>query len=292
MERLYKNWKKIVMIVIGCAILDMFLHALLPSYRYDYPPSYFIENKLFIPAAAIGLALIFAALAVVFIFFQENLTGETLPKGLRFGISFGGLWLIAMPGMSVFFASPLSHELLGGGADGLSLFVLSLLLGVFVAAESSHTTRRDAGKAAVSIPIVAVFFVLGQYLAFILMSRYPHFRIAGIGTFVWTLVLGLWMGVIYRLLKDGAMGNSPTKRAIWFGGIGIGINWLLFNLFVLLFVDVPLRDPVILSVCNILSVIAAVFVVEKFVCPEDRVEHGPESAISKTAAGDTCQYSM
>jgi len=266
MERLSKNWKKLLIIVICCTVLDMFLHALLPQYSYDYMPSYFVENGFFIPAAAIGLAIIFASLAIVLVFFQENLTGGTLAKGFRLGISFGGLWFMGMPGMSVFFGSPLSHELLGGGSDGLSLFVLSLLLGMFVAADSnSPRTKENAGKAAISISLVALFFVLGQYLAFILMSKYPHFNLAGTGTFLWTLALGLWVGVMYRLLKDGEIGDSPIKRALWFGGIGIGINWLLFNLFVLLFVDVPLRDPVILAICNILSVIAAVFVVEKFV---------------------------
>ena len=244
----------------------MILHALLPPYSYDYTPSYFVEHGLFIPAAAIGLAIIFALLAVVLVFFQENLTGAKLTKGFHLGVSFGGLWLIGLPGMSVFFGSPLSHELLGGGSDGLSIFVLGLLVGVFVATDSnSQRTKENAGKMAVSVSIVALFFILGQYLAFILMSKYPHFSLTGTGTFIWTLALGLWAGVMYWLLKDGAMGDSPIKRAFWFGGIGIGINWLLFNLFVLLFVDVPLRDPIILAICNILSVMAAVYVVEKFV---------------------------
>lgn len=264
MKKLFEDWKKLFIIAIGCAILDMFLHAVVPPYRYDHPPSYFVEHGLFIPVAAISLTIIFALLAVVFVFLQENLTGSKLSQGFRFGISFGGLWFIAMPGMSVFFGSPLSHELLGGGSDGLSLLMLGLLLGMFVATDRSHATKGEARKTVASVVVIALLFVIGQYCAFMLMSKLPHFSIAGTGTFIWTLVLGLWMGVTCLLLQEGARGDSPMKRAFWFGGIGIGINWLLFNLFVLLFVDVPLRDPVILTIGNILPVIIGVFVAEKF----------------------------
>jgi hypothetical protein len=97
----------IIMSIIG-AILDVVFHALFaPTYNYDYPPSYFVQSGLFLPAAAISLFIIFFLLSVVFLVIQENLPGSRVSKGIRFGVSFGGLWLIGVIGMSIFFGSPL-----------------------------------------------------------------------------------------------------------------------------------------------------------------------------------------
>ncbi len=70
------------------------------------------------------------------------------------------------------------------------------------------------------------------------MSGTPHFNITGPDTLYWTVILGLWAGITYWLLRHGLRKEySPVQRSFFFGGVIIGINWILFNLFVLLFVD-------------------------------------------------------
>ena len=73
------------------------------------------------------------------------------------------------------------------------------------------------------------------------------------------------MGIIYLLLEEGITKYSLIKRSFWFGGIIIGINWLSFNLFMILILDVPLLDPVILAGLNIISIIVGVLVFENVV---------------------------
>ena len=84
MKTLKNNWKKIIPIVITCAIIDIIVHALwAPLYDYDFPPSFFVKNGLFESVAVIFLIIIYTALAIVFAFIQENLPGSKLLKGFR-----------------------------------------------------------------------------------------------------------------------------------------------------------------------------------------------------------------
>ena len=264
MQRVKMVLGRIITISIVSAILDVIFHALLaPTYNYDYPPSYFVQSGLFRPAAGISLLIIFALLSVVFIFIQENLPGSKLLKGIRFGVSFGGLWLIGVIGMNIFFGSPLRHELLGGACDCAALTILGVLLGGFTATDSSRSSDESPSRIIFAVIIISFFFIIGQYLAFIFMSGTPYFSISGLATFIWTAMLGLWTGVMYWLLWAGIIKeNSPIKRSFFFGGVIVGINWLLFNLFVLLFVAMPLLDPIILAALNIVSIIAGMFVFE------------------------------
>ncbi|KQC03079.1 MAG: hypothetical protein APR53_06035 [Methanoculleus sp. SDB] len=201
---------------------------------------------------------------MVFLYINDKLPGSKVSKGIRFGISFGVLWLIGVIGMSIFFGSPLLHELLGGACDCAALIILGALLGAFIATDSN---RRSGGCPLCMLPaviIIAFFFVIGQYAAFLFMSKTPYFNISGPDTFLWTVILGVWAGVVYWLLQDGIdTGYTPVQRSVFFGGVVIGIDWLLFNLFVLLFVATPVLDPVILAILNIASIIAGMFVHER-----------------------------
>jgi hypothetical protein len=255
---------KIIAISIISAILDIIFHALLaPTYNYDYPPSYFVRSGLFKSAAGISLLIIFFLLSIVFIYIQGNLPGKKLSKGIRFGLSFGGLWFIGVIGMSIFFGSPLLHEFLGGLSDCASVVILSVLLGHFTANDSPYRGKISAGKIVLAIIIIALFFIIGQYLAFILIKGTPYFNISGSATFIWTAALGLWAGVAYWLLHQGIIKEkSLMQRSLYFGGFIVGIDWLLFNLFVLLFVDITILDLIILSVLNIVSIIVGMFAFE------------------------------
>ena len=254
--------KRIIPASVACAVLDMVLHAIFaPTWTYDYPASYFIESGLFRPAAAIALLGIFILLGTVFLFIRENLPGSRMSKGARFGIAFGGLWLIGVPGMTIFFGSPILHEIVGGASDCLSLVALGLLLGVLTGTDSPRVTTPRPALAVQVIGIIAFAFIIGQYIAFLFMSKTPYFSITGPATFAWTVVLGLWAGAACWLLRDSpGPARSRAGRALFLGGIVIGINWVLFNFFVLLFVAMPVTDPIILAGCNIASIMAGVFV--------------------------------
>ena len=101
-------------------------------------------NGLFPPAVIILFFITFWALALVFTFIQDKLPGRKLLKGLRYGISFGVLWLIGMFEMSIAFGSPLKYEFFSGLLDCLSLILFGLLLGRFIATDSNRDVNEKS----------------------------------------------------------------------------------------------------------------------------------------------------
>jgi len=252
-----KKWKKTILAITVSMIIDIIIHALwVPLYNYDFPASYFVKNKLFEPAAGTFLLIVFIFLAFVFDLIQDKLSGDRISKGLRFGIAFGGLWFFGLIGSSIFLGSPLAKELAMGVADGLPLLILGVLLGKLTATDCDRISSIRLAVYARSVTVIAIFFIAGQYLAFVLIGgHFPNFNIGGIGAFLWTLIMGLWIGIMYCLLEDKTRTDYPIKKAFRFGGIVFGINWFFFNLFLFLIIDVPLLDPFILAGLNIVSVI-------------------------------------
>ena len=264
MEALKINFWKISGIALFSSLFATIIHALGPPlYDYNAPKSFIIENGLFQPAV-IGLFFItFWALALVFIFIQDKLPGKGLLKGLRYGISFGVLWLIGMFEMSIAFGSPLKYEFLSGLCDCLSLILLGLLLGRFIATDSNRDVNEKSKIGLIPIFIIASLFIVERYFRYFTLTYNPGYFANPLITFVFTLSLGLWIGVMYWLLRQELAKYSPAKRALWFGGIVFGIDWLFYSLFLLLFLKLPLIEILLVPAFDILSVIIGIFIFEK-----------------------------
>jgi len=76
--------------------------------------------------------------------------------------------------------------------------------------------------------------------------------------------MGGWIGIMYRLVGRDIGYKHPLKRAMVFGGLVFGLNWLVFNLFALLFIVVPVIDLVYRSVFDALAIIMGVYIFTLF----------------------------
>lgn len=265
MVALKNNLWKITGIALFCSFFAMMIHALGPPlYDYNAPKSLIFENGLF-KLAVIGLFFItFWALAFVFVFIQDKLPGKGLLKGLRYGISFGVLWLIGMFEMSIAFSSPLKYELVSGLSGFSALIVLGLLLGRFIATDGNRVIHKTEKSDLIPVFIIAGLFIGQRYFRyFALTPDNPSYFENFIIILTLTLSLGLWIGIMYQLLRQEPTGWSPAKRAIWFGGIVFGIDWLFYSLFLLLFFQWSLIEVWLISAFDIISLIIGVFFVEK-----------------------------
>ena len=265
MRTLRTNFWKINAIVLFCSLFATVIHALwTPLYDYNGPKSFIIESGLFQPAVIVLFFITFWALALVFVFIQDKLHGKKLLKGFRYGASFGVLWLIGMFEMSIAFGSPLKHEFFTGLLDCLSLILLGLLLGKFIAVDSTRHGNEKSNLGLLSVFIIASLFVVERYFRYFTLTYYnPGYFSNHLTTFTFTLTLGLWIGLMYRLLRQESAKYSPLKRALLFGGIVFGIDWLFYNLFLLLFLKLPLVEILLVPAFDILSVIIGIYTVEK-----------------------------
>lgn len=81
-------------------------------------------------------------------------------------------------------------------------------------------------------------------------------------TFLWTLSIGVWLSVMYQLLREERNDISAILRAIRFGGLVFGSYWLIYNLFVLVFVQVSVLDLFVRFFIDVVFVTASVWLVE------------------------------
>jgi hypothetical protein len=267
MAMLQRNRWRIVGIVLVCTVFDIVVHYFGPdALEIGLPKSTIVKNGLLIPAVMLLFFITFGALAVVFVLIEDALPGTGLHRGLLYGLSFGGLWFIGMfePG-----TSPLWLSLFSGLADGLPILLLGVLLGVFTATDTGSSLEQRAANPMLPIVTVALLYTIGRYVAYTIIRIDSAYSTMPFATFFWTVGMGLWVGGMYQLLKQGLKGTSPLKRALMFGGAIYGTDWLLYHLFMILFFDVSVADLVLRAGTDAIFVAVGVFIFERFAHPSE-----------------------
>lgn len=237
------RWWRILISAIVSTAVSFALHSTVapePEAVSLYPPSAFAEAGLAEAAAGMALLIDFLALSVFFVFIQGDLAGNKLSKGLRYGIAFAGLWFVGMFETNLTLGTSLADSVWMGAIDGVALMLLSVLLGLLVATDDGPV---QGATGAIVIPTIAVAFLIGRYLVDVVFGIHAPYETAPLMTFAWRVGMGLWIGVMYRLLGTGVKREySLIQHALWFGGALFGVNWLLFACFTPLIVDIPWTD--------------------------------------------------
>jgi hypothetical protein len=119
--------------------------------------------------------------------------------------------------------------------------------------------------------VTALAYVNGRYVAYAVIQVNSGYAVRPVATFLWTLGMGLAVGLMYGLLKQGLRGNSPLGRALWFGVVVFGIVRVMCNFFMPVVFDmsfisfpVPILNYVFRAGVDILSVTAGVWLAEKY----------------------------
>jgi 4-amino-4-deoxy-L-arabinose transferase-like glycosyltransferase len=262
MFALKKNGWKILLAVFVSVLVDIILHRLFaPRIKYDYSPSIFIEKGFFLPVVSVALLVWFGTLAIMFTLIQTNLSGTKMMKGLRFGIAFAVLCFLAIFEMCLVFGSSLMDELCTSTTDGLSILLLGLLLGSLVGTGSTVPSRRMKlnQKSFIFIPLL---FLIGRYFGYMIVNIMSAYSEKPVGTFLWTLVIGYWIAVMYWLLKETRK-RSPMAQAVRFGVIIFGIYWLVYNSFVLLFLKLSILNIFLRVIIDVVSITVGIGVTNK-----------------------------
>ncbi len=262
MKSLKENWKNITVIVLVSVIVDILLHQIISIAMTDiFAPSIFVERGWFPQAAGIALIITLGALAVVFVLIQENLPGKKLSKGLWYGISFAGLWLIGFIEMSTAFGTSFMTEVLNWLPDGVPIILMSVLLGIYTATDSDPATRNKMRGKVAPVLVIAAFYFVGRYFAYWVVGTDsgPDPFLA----FLWTLAMAVWIGIMYMALGSGSRGQTPTTRALWFGWVVLGIDWFIYHLFMLVFFRMPVLELIVRPGLDVIFVVLGIYVWEK-----------------------------
>ena len=247
-----KKLRYIVIITIG-VVLDIVLHILSDGYSGTAPEflamSYIAERIGGEGAAILWAVLSFSGVAFVFYKFEHRINGTKLTKGLRYGFAIGLIWLIAMLEGVALFGNPFINEFVVGLSDFIPVLVVGILLSVFTSSRGSLLPEPEFGNVRNSIIILATFtfiYFLGKHVAYYTEITTSGYKTNSFLTAVWTLSMGLAIGVSYILLHSVVRNETNFMKSIKFGVWVFGVTWTLFLIFMpLLFkgflIDVLIR---------------------------------------------------
>jgi hypothetical protein len=122
-------------------------------------------------------------------------------------------------------------------ADGITIVSLGVLLGRFAGTDSKGDEKVKISSSYAAFLTIPVFFIAGRILSYNLLHIYSSYAARQFDTILWAAATGLWISIMYLLLKPGISVKSPLLKAIYFAVVIYGIDYFLFNLFMPLVFD-------------------------------------------------------
>jgi hypothetical protein len=276
-KALYRNWWKLVLIIIASIVSNILLHVFSPIESANISlgePSIFVKNDMLIPALIVWELLAFSTFALVFLVIQGSIPGKKLKKGFLYGLSIGGLYLIGMFESTLLFDSALFTEFMMGLPDFLSFVLSGTLLGIFVGTDGAQKSKRQS---CLAVFIIAIFYLVGRYFAYTVLNISSVYNTKPVGTFLWTLGLGLWVGISYLLIQPENREKSIVFQGLFFGAVIFGLNWLMNHVFLFTIIEFEF-DLLIRAGTDILFTIIGV-------CIYTKLSNGRADLDLKTSTG-------
>jgi hypothetical protein len=260
-----RGWE-FILIILASTVLAILLHQLHHDPLMNSgarPQSIVITSGWFPPVATVALAFTFCVMGLIFLGIQKELQSTKIKKGLLFGLALSGMYIMGMIETHVIFPVSLFGELYTGIADSCGILLLGLLLGKHMA-DDRLVGEKTAETTFPAILAILVMYVVVRYFSYAVFHIDSSYTTRPLATFLWTAGMGGWIGVMYRLVGRDMWPSHPLKRAVVFGGLVFGLNWFIFNVFVLLFIVIPVWDLVCRSVFDAFAVIIGVYISSLF----------------------------
>ena len=257
---------KFSFIVFMCTILSVLLHQIHSDPLMSLSSktqSIIITSGLFPPVAFTALAITFGIIGLIFLGIQKYLWGSKLRKGMVFGLAIGGVWIIGMIEAHVLFSLSFFGEVYTGFADSCGILTMCLLLGKNFA--DNTPLRENRPKTSyIAIMVISGMYIIVRYLSYSVFSIESAYIMNPFGTFIWTAAMGAWIGIMYSQMDINIFEKSPLKHALLFGGVVFGLQWIIFNLFALLFIVVPVSDLLFRSGFDVIAITLGVYIFQFF----------------------------
>jgi hypothetical protein len=273
MAILKQNWWKLTIIVLGALATRIVLLQLLPlrsSSTFELPPSIPSQAIGMVPTAAMVITVCYAVIASVLMIIQENLGGGKLQRIILCSVPYSLIWLMAVLESVSSLGKPLLPELLIGLTDIVPILIIGVMVSSWTSRDATRPPSTSRRLKETSIFVIAFTYFVGRYLLYTLIQVNSGYLSQRNATFLWTLAFGLAVGLAYFMLREGAKGDSPISRGLWFGGIAFGLYWALNNFFMPIMFDMSFIqfDPPILNyvyrvVVDVIAVSFGVWMVEK-----------------------------
>ena len=264
-----RHWKIAAIVAITC-VIDIIAHMFAPGFSDILEFTELVNTYSIQLVASVYLLVVFSLIAIVFTVMQDGIPGTGLQKGLRYGLSVGGVWYLGIVETSVVLGTDFVNESLMALADVGPLVLMGVLLGMFTTTgerqPEANSGIDEKKRFGIALLIIATVFVLGRYFAYAIIGIESAYLTNAIGTLAWTVGMGFIIGIMYWLLSEGVKGSSITQRAVWFTVVTFGTNWIALMAFMpLVFVGFPIASMSIRIASDFVFLIAGILLAERIV---------------------------
>lgn len=213
---------------------------------FDYHPpesllhtldrSFFIDAGIRRPAMAVYGAVAFIMMAIFLKAVEARWQGRANLKGLAFGTALGVVWSFGFLTGWLFLGTTLAAELLNSMVDALALAIAGSLMGWAVGRDIptiSHGPRRAwSAVLLIAIGFVAIHSLGTSLIAPLLPSTASLLLVPKTLPQVTLLLgLGVWVGLMYAVLRAALPFERPLARAAFFAFGVFGHCWTWFHVF-------------------------------------------------------------
>lgn len=265
-----KKLFKILLIGFITTIFRVIGQLLIPSGEQSIlPPSSFVENGTLPMAFSLYGIFVYSCIASMFLLIRNQLIGNNILKGLKYGASCAAIWII-------YLFEPLPHvvpidRITYPLADGLALLVMGLLLGLLFGktesvvnnkiktASIANVNSKVKYKSLIPLLFITSCFVAGRLIQYIVLNIYSCFDSKIYETLVWCVLTGFVVAYVMTWLNKYILANSKIKKSLTLGCLLFGINLTLFNFFIPLVFTTDIPDLIIRTVIDFASVTIGCF---------------------------------
>lgn len=264
MEHIKKNGLRILIISIACGTLDFVLQGATASLHVNnlntIEPSMFVRIGLIYPLLIAYYWADYLIMAIIFVWIEQGLPGNRWLEGLTYGLCIGGLYLIGMYEGILILNDTVINATWVGLCDGLPIVFMGVLAGIFTGTPGVQGRYR---RRLYQVPIISMLYVGGRYFSYGVLHIHSAYVAMPLGTFVWTLCQGAWIGVLYVLLRPGIKRVAPITKALFFGTVIFGLNWLMYHFFIPMMFETSIADILIRVGVDSLSVTIGAYICER-----------------------------
>jgi len=261
MKQIIENWWKIILISLFGVIVWGFFRSFIfrkiifvmdPADIIAYGDSILFTNGIFLPVLTVIGIIVLLFYSIFYVLLKEGIAGNKYIKGLFYGVSFAIIYFIAIMEFYHFFNGNFIDGVFGGIADGVSLLITGIILGIFIPAKEENKSSRPM-KYLLSILFIAVIFTIGRIFFYSYIYSTP--LIKQLNSYIYLSVYGAAFGIAYYYLSQGIKTNNYYYKSILFGLIQSPII-ISGNMFICLRYQFPLMPVIIISIIDIMAIIA------------------------------------
>lgn len=252
---------KILFIGFVSTVIRILIQPLIPSYEQAVlAPSIFVQKGILPLVFSVYTFFCYCIITAMYLLVENKIPGKKLSKGLKYGCAYCLIWV-------VYLFEPVPHSE-GAGfinllayplADGITLIVLGLFIGLLLAKDSEKLEAKQKVciiKTGFRFMCIFTCFVMGRIFLYAVMDIYSSVHTHFFRTVLWVIITGITISAVFLWLGQFIVNQSRVIKAVLVGGVLFGVNLALFNFFMPLVFQSDIADLLIRTVVEIFFVTA------------------------------------